>query len=698
MLMMGGFLAGLLLALFYTALPVIIIVLIISLIIRSVRKNSTPTPTGNNSSSLNVLLYIGSFLIIGSMFLFIKDEPELMPVALIAVTLLAYLAGITIYRLVSYLRPVAIAFTYTSIILFPFWYYAFQELGMAGDSSFFLSSLISLFAYIGAATGVESRAAGWLSYLWLIIAGWALGNTIDGNTYNRVALSYAFYIWPLIVAFIPNILWQMRVTWLPVAFRQATKALAGVLAPVFAIISLTLLFVPNVGSDYPFLRTLAFLFASGNLLVSWFCSKSRFQLVALRLCVQAFILCIVADTGNYSIIAYGSNFDASSSLAIVIAWIISFLAQTICALFTPQRNEEERRAESIMLAVSLIGIFITPMLCAKFEQEPRAIMEIVIAGVVAALGILIGIRYKNVKWGIATVIALAAIPALINEELLPVRLNGWVLFTIYAILSFIYLAIFAIIHLKQPKNSIPVAVAGIAACGLGCIIAASIEGWSSAGWLLTSVNIVIMSLITGNMSSLEVSIYIAAGAAYVFIGDIYSSTHSGTFSYYLSSDSKDALLCDALRAHVVSLPLIGIGLWKERGQKSSPRIIIGYILFSYFMWAVTWRCYESKYLVYPLIFIIEEAALLVCGVLAKRTWMTISSSILIAITTLRMTDGSQALWIMLIGVGLIGIVAWQLTKNAKKSAAPVAKPEAPKEISEPAQEELPENTESNNNE
>ncbi|MBR3323054.1 hypothetical protein IKG13_03295, partial [Candidatus Saccharibacteria bacterium] len=204
-------------------LPFIIIILIVSLIDRYSKGKKTdygyvkpgealmadvPENKPDNSGAMNALLYIGSFLIVGSMFLFIRDEPRLMPVILMIVTLLTFTAGSLLFRFVKFLRPVGLAFTYTAMVLFPTWFYAFREFGLGEEVSMLLTSLFSMLAYAVSAVVINSKVAGWLSYIFLILFGWSFAASIDTVTYSSKLINYAFFIWPCIVAILPNIFWS----------------------------------------------------------------------------------------------------------------------------------------------------------------------------------------------------------------------------------------------------------------------------------------------------------------------------------------------------------------------------------------------------------------------------------------------------------------------------------------------------------
>ena len=94
MFILGSILFEMLFRTIESLLPFIVIALIVSLVMRYTRGKKTEygyvkpgevlmvdaqPRAPNNTGALNVLLYIGSFLIIGSMFLIVRDEPSLMP-------------------------------------------------------------------------------------------------------------------------------------------------------------------------------------------------------------------------------------------------------------------------------------------------------------------------------------------------------------------------------------------------------------------------------------------------------------------------------------------------------------------------------------------------------------------------------------------------------------------------------------------
>ncbi|MBR3378247.1 hypothetical protein IKG50_02880 [Candidatus Saccharibacteria bacterium] len=655
-------------------LPFIIIILIVSLIDRYSKGKKTdygyvkpgealmadvPENKPDNSGAMNALLYIGSFLIVGSMFLFIRDEPRLMPVILMIVTLLTFTAGSLLFRFVKFLRPVGLAFTYTAMVLFPTWFYAFREFGLGEEVSMLLTSLFSMLAYAVSAVVVNSKVAGWLSYIFLILFGWSFAASIDTVTYDSKLINYAFFIWPCIVAILPNIFWSFRVKWLPVPFRSATKTIAEVLTPVFVSIAVLSLFSADM-DKYPMLRTITASIAIVNGLISWFATKKRGALVTLRFYIQALIIFIVADATGYSIISGITSENTAISLSIAIVWLVSFLFQVICSLFIPQRNEEEKKLERAILVTSLVGIFAAALFCLNFEMAARAISLIAVASVVTMLSILIAIRYRNANWLIATVFAISFIPFQISQ-LASISLDNWVFFIIYTAITLVFIIVYAILKLMQAdkKGGINFAITAVIVSGSVCLAVTGALRHPEASLLAAAIELALIGLISGKRALFEASTYIAACSISALIGSL------TRISYY--SDTSTSLAISAIQTNIIALPILCFGFFKEYRTKNKARTIIGYIFLALVMFTIASVSNYEKIYIWPLIFILEEVILLVVGILLKYQWMSIASAILVVITTLELTGGfSSSIWLLLIGVALIGFVAWQLARNAKK--------------------------------
>ena len=675
MFLLGELLFGSIFHLFEAFLPFIIIGLIVSLIVRHSKGKQTAygyvkpgevlmegvdanakAPAPNNATSMNVLLYIGSFLIVGSILLFIKDEPKLVPVFTFLATIITYTAGIILYRFVEYLRPVATAFTYTSMVLFPLWYYAFNELGLTHEISLFVSTIITFFAYTSAAVGIDSRMAGWLTYIWLLLCGWTGASMFDASSVTHSATTYIFFIWPLIVSLLPTIFWACRVKWLPVAYRRATKFFAQWLAPIFAFLTFLTIFTPNIASECPALRIIASSIAVAAGLIGWAANrKDRLFLISLRVYVHMLILMIVADVTGYSV-HFGKA--EGSEVAVVIAWLAGWLGQTICSLFIPQKTESDKIIEKNALIFSLLGIFSTWIFCLNFDETPRAILQIATCAVIAILGALIGLRYKNVSWANATILAVMAIPLIIFGELLPAANYNWAIFGTYSILTLIFIGVYALLAKIQPERSVGIAITATTIGSAIGIIASANAGWGSAGWFAGAIYLALVSAISNKLKYLEGASYLAAISVASFIYSFYDSTQ-------IHTNGADLAIA-TIETHIISLPIIIFGFIKERSKTSGTRKILGYLALTIPMFFIASEANSLKEYAVPLIFIFESVGLIILGVFTKHQFMYITSAVCLTIVTLELTGGFNGIWLFLAGIGLIAFVAWQLVKNNKK--------------------------------
>lgn len=655
--------------------PIVLIALIVSLIVRS---NGKKTVAGRvkpgevlmddaqaaqdeheKNKRFNILLYVGSFFIAGSMLLLAKDAPTVMPAILIIVTLLVYGAGLILYKTVDYLQPVAIAFTYTGLVLFPIWYYAFQGAGLTSDLSLMICSIFSFFSSLCATFIIESRVAGWLSYFWLIFAGWAVGGVIDDASKTEVA-PYFFFVWPLIATILPNICWSFRVKWLPVAFRKATKFFAEFITPAVAIIAVLMLFSSNIGRECPALRTAIGSLATVNGLIRFLGDRKRGNLTALRLFAQLFVVSLFADITNYSLSASTAN-GVAPSLTMAIVWLSTSLVQTILSLFLPQRNDEEKHAERGMLIYSLIGIFATSIFCANLEDTPRIITYISLAAVTGVLGLAISLRNKDARWSIASFLACMFIPLEIGLRLASPVWNGWIFFAIYAVLTLIFITFYAGLSYSksQSKYSSGLMIAALIIGNTACVFVTLAEGWACAGWLAAAADLALVAGITKRVNLLEAATYLGACSIVSLIGSL---NNKSTYDFY----DNTTMALNVIRIHMIALPLLTFGFVRERKETVGPRILLGYLALTLPLFVIAMAYSEEKNYLWSIVFILEQVALMLAGIFTKRKWLTITAIVLSVIATLELTDGPSSIWLLLIGVGLIAFVAWQLVKSNKK--------------------------------
>lgn len=661
--------------------PALIIALIVALIVHinsdsKAEAAQTENKQKNNNAAANVLLYLGSFFVFMSFIYLLGDNPSFMPPLLLIATSLCYAGGLLLYKTVKYLRPVALAFTYTSLALLPFWQYAFQAMNLPDSVSLFLAVFISLFACAGAAVAVKSRIAGWLSYLWLVMSGWAFAGMIDAKYFS----SYMFFLWPLIVSAIPAFLWSKRIKWLPVAFRHATRGLGIYMTPVILGLSTISLLFQDTGVDYPFLRTAVFGIGSAIIIGQWAIEKKNYQIIISRLSVQMLLIMIVADIMNYSII--GSN-SHTADMAMAIVWMSGFLLQALYTLIWPMRDKESKQIEGIntaALVISIVGIVSTSGFCLSFSRFDHTIIDIIMAAIIAIIGVAAALRYRNPNWGIATAIALSCIPTEIFEFMFSSKPESWIIIVVFSIISLLYLGIYASIKNIQPKKSFTLACVALGVNN-GLALFLCKNDWWSLSCLLTAAEFAALAGISGKRSLFEPSLYIAVASGYFYVIQLLEM---------IGSQSTNIL--SIAQANIVGLPVFGMGLYVNSKHKDKiARMVTGFVLYNLFAFTViapTFKSMDSA-LACQLIYLFELAVFIIVGVAKKLNWLIISSAILAGITVLSLTDGPSYLWLAIIGLALIAAVIVILTRNNQKQNGQgqnqgqgQEQPEAPKQIAD----------------
>ena len=639
----------------------LIIALITGLIVRLVRGDDFKRKDIKNAGLLNAFLYVGSFMLVGSMLMFMQDYPTAMPIVSIVGTSIVLLVGLLLYGLVDFLRPVGLAFSYTGLAILPFWFFAFHEFGCTPELSFFLSALVSTIGYIVVTAITKSQLGGWVSYLWLLAFGACL--PLTGNAH-----AYAGCLLPMLVALFAMICWTRRVKWLPVGFRQASSIVAYAAVPAVALFILPYFLIENGAENAPLLRSLFFFLASIHYLVDWLIEKKRALLVVSRILFQVFLIALISDITGYSLLNISKE-NTAASVAIAIVWLAGSLIQTIISLFAKTKTEAEAKTERAMLVVSLTCIGITPLFCQGLPVQATSAIFFAMAIVVAILGVLIAILKKNLAWSFATLFAILFMPFAV-EGMMAIKWNMWVYYAIYAFISALSLILYAALLRKvQVHCSYRLALTAIIACAVlgafGGSLFAYTGSWPCIPVAIAAMESALLGLASGRNDCYELSIYSVAAAIYLFI--ISLCELSGDVKAFFDAPHY---LKDAILGLLIGGSLIGAGLLRESGKKNGARQIVGFILMSLIMIdAATCGSYEKSQ-VAPLMLVGAELITMFVGLATDRKWMGIASACIIAFDVMFLMNSQNWLTFGIVGIGMIGVVVWMLAKNNRTPKAP----------------------------
>lgn len=623
----------------------------------------------DHSSAYNILLYVGSFFIVSSMFLLVSSDYDLLAAMLFVVTISCFGAGLLLHYFVRRLRPVGAAFTITSLLLFPLWFVAFMQLGMRSISAaLFATNIIWIIATMIATSVTKNRAAGWLSYLSIFV----LGNTTMSLTKDGKAQIYAAIIWPGIFSYVPVLLWSLKTKWLPIGFRAATEIIATILAPGILWGSIAILaFAPGCAAAFPFLRTIAAFLALGQLAIGYGFERSEGKLVAIRFAIQGLILCLLIDALNFPSLARKQ--DQGICLILAITWLVSFFAQAIISLLV-QAKKHKSHAESAALLVSLISIFASFVFFRfYFDATICTVINIISELMLAILGAAIVVNRKNMHWGLATSLPILLIPLeLLMNLSIDYASAGWLCFAYYSFISLAFVGVYQLIKNIQKRKGYELALISLALSCASALVASIFAGWIEAGWVLFSVVTFLFALASGRHFMREIAIYFATAAAYSYCGSIYGllCPHATFLDNYGSNEYSVLML---IRSIVLAIPIFTLGIVKERKQKNTPRLVVGYLFSLISVYVLATRKSYGLGDIFAVICIFEQAIFLTAGALLRKTWLMIASGVAAAICTLVLTDGLNFIWLLLIGVALIAVVIWKLlSSDNKKDNSPDA--------------------------
>ena len=685
---------GLFRTLFGVIASLLIIALVTALIVHIAKESKAAfasNPNVKNPGVLNALLFLGSAFIVFAIISMIDDQAAAMPAVLISSSLVTLIGGIVLYRLVSFLKPIGLAFAYIGMALMPFWYFALNEIGLGGHASLIISTALSLVSFTIGAIGVNSHFAGWCSFLWLILLGIVIP---ESNTKFAI---YALFLWPVIVAFIPMLFWSFRVKWLPVAFRRASQMLTYIIPSIMAVIWYVSVLIPNMGQDYPFLRTAMAALMLIYFISHWAKERLNSSMVCFRISIQVLLLCIAADAMNYSLFSAASE---GAKLAMSIMWAAGFTIQAGVSVAVSAIIGKTKPSDVAITIISLACVMIAPLFMISYNMENTTsffIMTAISGGLTAAIAAATSWLLHNVNWHIATWLGILTVPtALMNGVF---TAPNWAIFATYAGISLLPVAMFAIDARKGGKRMLLPSSLAIVSCAVTMRMHSYCGDFSleALAYFITACDVALCALIAKSKNAAEVAIYLAAIAARALAINIYDFTNSNVAARYfdyrsyfgmIGSTTTDALMAlGMVNALILGGTVLGVGFWRERGQKSQPRLIIGYILFTLLSFNVAESAHAANLYVWPLIFLVGQVILMIIGVFAKKKWMTITSIICACVDLALFVNGPVYIWLLAAGVTLITVVVVQLTRNRKPVEAPKEAPKVEAVVQEKPSEE-----------
>ena len=654
-----------------------------------------PPKVKNPYAGINAMLLAGSALLVVAAIMFTNSaNDKLVAPVSIALTLAFYALGIFIYKKFDYLKIVGIAFTYISLATFPFWVIPFQFFGMSWHCAWIWASIISFAVFILTAYIYKSKIPVYFAYIWLFIIAWSCTPEWSVPESGINLPVYWLYISSAVVAMIPAILWRAKPQWLPMYFRKPTKEFAAGFMPAVATFSVWLFAVPNTLLYIPFLRTIMVCFLVAWITLYWAMSHSYNLFVGIRFLAQALLLTVTMDALNFSLMTSKlSGLSEKSQLGIITVWLVSFLAQTMLSLFLPKKTKEVEKAERVAEVCSLIGIFTTPLLTYSLVDPVGATVRLIVCLVIAILGISYAAVHKDMRWTVATVMALFIARLSIAGSMVSNSWNAWIDLLYFTAIGGVIVLVYYFFRKYNEKNAFSLMITEFVICAITIIASAHSADYTELGWLIVSLYLALIGFMSNKAILYEFSVISGAFCLYSLAGTVgefvlpesAQKCITGPLSFMkpcrgaaASSYTNWIAGINVVRSFIIGGAFTILGIIKERKLEQNKRVrfFLGYVVMSIGLYAVGITA-GGHWMAFCLA---VQVAYLIYAAMNDIEWLIWVTIIAMPICALSLTGGFTYIWFGILGLTLIGVVIWRLSKiNQARLRAQAASQHAPAE-------------------
>lgn len=655
----------------------------------------------NPNSGLNVLTFLGGALLVIATMMFVNQtDGAAVPPTIITLTLLTFTAGAILYKKTPFLKPVAITFTVVSLLIFPFLYYAYSNMGLDDHTSGVLSTISTFIALTVSSYLMKNRVLPYFAYAWLAAIIFALAPEKMGDE-----RTYIYLLTPMVLAFPPMIAWTTKAKWLPVHWRHAAHSYSYAIMPFITYLFLCGLAAIASGDGNgipPFLLTIMAAIGTCFYGLWWKFSSNHRCVMFLRVCVQLFALAFVyeciqnftnfGDSYNYYYRTTSTD-HVTQMLTFYVATVFSFVAQYAFGLIIRAKDKFERGFENVLTIAAMIGILAPCVIFESGNDRVSCVLGLTSSILVGAMGIIQAVRAKNSIWAIASCVSLIAMPIALEVGGLTISETAYCAY--YSIVSVAIAASYAIL---RKFGRIPALVTTVISVTLTCLfvigLAIDIE-IPFIGWLIVTLSLGIIALVDNNKILLEASAYLAtitvvAIVSYIFenltiLEPVKEQIGDKSAYRYMERENMADYIATVLNLHVISYGLMLVGLWLERAKRFKVRFALGYYFFSLtVLIAALAGVAEYNWVIPAALFLVQQAIFIVLSVIRRYEWLTWSALVAIIFDIFILMADYGWLSLAAVGLVLIFVAAWKMTQNHNKGLnAPDTKLEPKTEAQKP---------------
>lgn len=381
-------------------------------------------------TNLNMLLYVGSFLIVAAMAVFVTltMSATVKLASLVAVTAAFYATGLALHARSMRLRPAALAFVGTGLAILPFFGLALTSLGGVSVSvAWFITSAFGLVAYGFAAVRLQSQLVSYLTIAFVL--------SFSLSCVSTLGLGMIWYFIVLIgVSLVLNSIHYLAPKHIPSFFAQPIERTAHVATPVTLLASLT-----QIGAADLYMYEVLFGLATIHYMVAWLEARLPVYEILTRVLAHTTGLLIIYDVAQ-------RMEGQESVLFFNIAWLCLALMQATYSFLrvridSPQSLQRESVGLGVVFALMIV------QLPAWLAVEDSGWWLAFALAVIGLLSVMVSRRLHQSGWLYLMLSVSIALPFVIGRQIILPPLDSGAFAVIFTILGTLALA--GLDHVKR---------------------------------------------------------------------------------------------------------------------------------------------------------------------------------------------------------------------------------------------------------
>ncbi len=401
-----------------------------------VRELSVEEKEKRTVKNLNILLYVGSFLIVSATALFVTltMPPLVRLLSMIFITLVFYISGLLLHQMSVRLRSAGVAFAGTGLAIVPFIGLALtSQGGLSAEMSWLITSVVGVAAFTIAAVRLQSQLISYITIAFMV--------SLALSVVPVAELSVAWYfIAVLIVSILANLLHLLWPKKIPPVFARPLRDSSAIMTPLTLVASLSAIGAMGAGA-YEIIFSLATL----HYLVLWGISRTAVHEVATRVLAHTTLLLVGADMLGLFANGYLNKFTPAVNPAVKTAsfgllWLFLGAIQGVYSLL----RADKRHGQSLFREQSIFALSLGLMIFANvfFIGNANWQLWVSIGLTVAAVACFsAAFRWRQVDWLYGTLVAALFLPFLIGRGVIEPRLSFQVIALVFAVASAGFVAV-----------------------------------------------------------------------------------------------------------------------------------------------------------------------------------------------------------------------------------------------------------------